>query len=171
MILSPKIVSERLILRPVTLSDAEQVFQLRTDPIVNQWVKRSSPANLKEAEDFIHMCNQQTADNECVYWGIQEIGSEKMIGSLSLWNYSKDRKKAEVGYDLLSEYWNKGYLSELLPLVLKQAFEVHNFTRVEAYTQKQNPASIRLLKKFGFVQDKAQTDPDNPDNLIFSIQS
>lgn len=163
----PRIKSNRLLIRPVIHKDGKSVFQLRTDPKVNQWVKRSKPSNLADAIAYIDKCNQQVENDECVYWGIQEQGSEEMIGSISLWNYSADRKTAELGYDLLAPYWNRGYLSELFPLVLNYGFQQLHFNRIEAFTQKQNAASIRLLEKHHFILDMKQSDPDNADNLIF----
>jgi ribosomal-protein-alanine N-acetyltransferase len=62
----------------------------------------------------------------------------------------------EMGYELHSDYWRQGLMSEALQAVLEFSFHggaipvVH---RMEALVDPSNTASIRLLEKLGFQEE------------------
>ena len=68
-----------------------------------------------------------------------------MIGTISLWKFSEDKKTAEVGYDLNPVFHNKGIMTEALNCVLKYGFTQLQLDKIEAYTHKENQASRKLL--------------------------
>ena len=61
-----------------------------------------------------------------------------MIGSICLWNFSEDRKVAEIGYDLDPKYQRKGIMTESINAVLNFGFRKLSLEKIEAFTQKQN---------------------------------
>ena len=65
-----------------------------------------------------------------------------------MWNFSSDRKTAELGYDLLPEFFNKGIMSEALQQVILFGQETLKLNTIEAYTHQDNSNSIKLLEKF-----------------------
>ena len=78
--------------------------------------------NVKEAEDFIEKSSRGIENGENINWGIILCGETDIIGSICLWNFSVDRKKAELGYDLNPKYQNRGIMSEALNRVLNFGF-------------------------------------------------
>jgi len=93
-----------------------------------------------------------------------------MIGSISLWNFSLDKKTAEVGYDLGTNFHNKGIMSEAMKCVLDYGFTVLNLDKIEAFTHGKNQSSVRMLVKNGFVLVNGKTDPGNENNIIFELR-
>lgn len=66
------------------------------------------------------------------------------------WNKKHDR--AELFYALrTNEVKLKGYMSEVVPVVLKHGFNEMNLHRIEALIANWNEPSIRLLKKNDFT--------------------
>lgn len=59
----------------------------------------------------------------------------------------------DLGFAFLPEYWSKGYAWEAACAVLDDA-ERRGLTRVLAITSPDNDASIRLLRKLGFVFER-----------------
>ncbi len=57
---------------------------------------------------------------------------------------------AEIGYGILEKYRNKGYTTEAVSAVLQWAFDDPAVTAVEAETDSENAASVRVLEKCGF---------------------
>lgn len=94
-----------------------------------------------------------------------------MIGSISLWNFSEDRKTAEVGYDLGTAFQGMGIMNEALVSILDFGFKELSLETIEAYTHRNNEKSKKLLKNCGFALVEGSIDPDNKDNLIYKIQA
>jgi len=137
----PILETERLHLRKLTMDDTKEVLFLRSDAHVNQFVIRPAPKNIEDAEAFVNRITLAVANDETYYWVITLKDDPKMIGSVSLWNYSEDRKKGEVGYDLRPDHENKGIMSEAIAAVLK----------------------------YGFVHLPDRKDDNNPKNIVLEL--
>lgn len=96
----PWLKTNRLKLRPLDKSDTMEILFLRSDKEVNQFVKRTAPKNIADAEEFISKIQLDFIEGRNIYWVINFIQDTSMLGSICLWNFSSDRTKAEVGYDL-----------------------------------------------------------------------
>ena len=70
------------------------------------------------------------------------------IGVVSL-NKHHNNIDTEISYQLLPEWWNKGYGTEVVKTVVNRALTFYNLPRVIAETQIANTASCRLLKNIG----------------------
>lgn len=62
-------------------------------------------------------------------------------------------QSAYLGYEVFCPFQNKGYMSQGMKLLLREAFETLNLHRLEANVQPENLASIGLLAKHGFVKE------------------
>lgn len=60
------------------------------------------------------------------------------------------KKNAELGYWLGQAYWGKGIASQVVPQMVKFAFETYDITRLYACVYGNNKASQRVLEKCGF---------------------
>ncbi len=168
----PELITDRLLLRKVEVSDWEQILFLRSDPTINKFIKRSEESKTKckaDALKFINMINQFIESDKSVLWGITILGSPVLVGSICLWNFSEDQLTAETGYDLSPKFQGKGLMSEALGSVLSFGFNKLNLTKIEAFTHNQNVSSISLLKKNGFALVDHKKDDGNSDNFIFEI--
>jgi len=84
-----------------------------------------------------------------IRWGIARKPSNYLIGSCGFtWN--KEFNAAEVGYELASQFWRQGIMSEALRAILNYGFEVKGVQFVIAEIMLDNVASRRLLEKLGF---------------------
>lgn len=165
----PILHTDRLTLRRLSSKDAASVYFLRTDPEVNRYIQRPQPKNLKEAQDFINKINTGIDQNKNIYWSITRKEEDEMIGSISLWHFSEDKITAEVGYDLNTTCHNQGYMSEALSAIILYGFNELRLGTITAYTHYANKSSINLLRKHGFNLLKDLKDPDNENNIVFSL--
>lgn len=165
----PTIQTSRLSLREFNLDDAEQVLFLRSDDEVNKFIKRKTPREIQDAIDFVKKIQETYQQRENVNWVITVKNNPEMIGSICLWNFSSDRKTAEVGYDLYPSFQNKGIMTEALKEVLHFGFYNLDLKNIVAFTHHANENSKKLLAKNGFILQEEEIDPDNEDNIIFSI--
>ena len=149
----PILQTERLILRRLSLDDAEEIFFLRSDETVNKYIDRPRATSIEDAYNFINKTNHSIENNELIDWAIAFKNNSRLIGSICLWNIFKEENKAEVGYELLPDFQGKGIAQEAMFTVLDYGFNIMLLNKIEAYTHKENSSSIKLLEKFGFVRD------------------
>ncbi|GAA3574010.1 GNAT family N-acetyltransferase [Snuella lapsa] len=167
----PEIRTGRLLLRRLRPSDWQMISFLRSDNKVNEFVKRPRAESKAKALKFIAMINAGVDCQNHYYWVITEKDRNKMIGSICLWNFSKAKTIAEVGYDLAPEFQGKGIMSESLQSILSFGFKELNLKAVEAFTHKRNMPSRALLESNGFKIILGKIDEDNVDNLVYEIKN
>lgn len=170
-ILLPQIKTDRLLLRRLLVSDWEIISFLRTDKEVNKYVDRPEAKTKEEALQFIQKIDELIEKGDSYYWAITLKDVGKMIGSISLWHFSEDRKTAEVGYDLSPEFQRKGMMDEALKSILDFGFKSLGLDLIEAYTHQNNESSKNLLKRNHFKIVEGKTDEDNLNNIIFEIKN
>lgn len=150
----PELTTDRLLLRQLTREDIPEVFFLRSDPAVMQYVNREPAVTYKEVEDFIDRINGAIAANESVLWGMAL--KEKpgvIIGNICIWQFRKEDFRAEIGYVLHPEYWRKGYMKEAVNRVVQYAFETVKLHSLEAHISPDNIGSAGVLESTGFVKE------------------
>ena len=94
----------------------------------------------------------------------------EIIVKICLWNFSKDYKTAEVGYDLNPNFQKKGIMSESLKSVVNFGFIELYIERIDAFTHIQNEKSKNLLVKNGFNISEDRKDNDDLSNIVFEIR-
>lgn len=149
----PVLSTERLLLRELNLNDAPQIFELRSDDLVNKYLDRPKARSIKDAEDFINKINFGIRQNQCLYWAICLKDQSKLCGTICLWNFSDQKDKAETGYELLPLFQKKGIIQEALISVIDYSFKILQLTTIEAWTTKQNLRSIKVLERSRFQRD------------------
>ena len=167
----PELKTERLMLRQLTEDDTQDIFFLRTNEGVNRYIERPRPENINDAIDFILKTNNGIKQNEMIDWAITLKDAQKLIGTICLWNFSEDKTRAEVGFELKPDYQGKGIMNEALENVLEFGFKTVALASIDAYTHKDNISSIILLKKNNFEQNTELIDNENSNNIIFTITS
>ncbi|MBI1933155.1 MAG: GNAT family N-acetyltransferase [Ignavibacteriales bacterium] len=166
----PTLKTERLILRQLNNTDAERIFLLRSNVIVNKFLDREKHISIEESLSFINLINRNIEQNNSIYWVISPVENEKLIGTICLWNFTENNFSAEVGYELLPEYCGKGVMDEALKKVLEFGVTELKLNKIEAYTHKNNQASLKLLIKNNFSLNSDKKDDENSNNVIYSLQ-
>ena len=168
----PILKTERLVLRSIIESDHEIILFLRSDKTVNRFIERPEHRKTKNKSDaikFIKEISEATTNNASISWGITLKNNPIIVGTICLWNFSSDKKIAEIGYDLNPKFQQKGIMDEALKSVVDFGFSELNLSKIEAFTHKENKSSIKLLEKNSFQFIENRTDKDNPNNAIFEL--
>ncbi len=170
----PNLTTERLSLRKLSIDDANEIFFLRSDEHINKYIDRPKAITIEDANNFINKTNHAIENNECIDWAITFKDDSGLIGSICFWNFSLEENKAEVGYELLPDFQEKGIAQEALWAVIKFGFDVMEINTIEAYTHKENTASIKLLERYNFKRDlhaesKIDFTVDNPNTFVYSL--
>ncbi len=142
--------TERLVLRPWCMADAEKLFRLASDPLVGPAAGWAPHANVEESRQVIDdILSKQESYAIC----LKETG--QVIGSISLKPAAKEIDIAgegdlSVGYWLGSAYWGRGLASEALAAVIDHAFWELGADVLWAGYFEGNDRSRRCLEKCGF---------------------
>lgn len=161
----PVLKTERLTLRQLVSSDDKEIFALRSDDNVNKYLDRKPSKSIDDAKNFIQTINENIQRNDSIYWAITLNGTNKLIGTICLFDFSDDNSKAEIGYELLPDFQGKGIMQEATSKVIAFGIQDIGLNSIEAYTHSENESSARLLKKLNF---KRHSTGDN-DFMIFKL--
>ena len=161
--------TNRLTLRPLKPTDWPQIQFLRSDKNVNKYVNRPPAPTQEAAMAFISKISGGVKASLFYFWAICEKDNDALIGTICLWNFSKDRKTAETGYDLDPKAQGGGIMTESLQAIITFGFQTLKLNTIEAYTHYGNQASINLLSTCDFILQPEMTDDDNTNNIVFSL--
>jgi RimJ/RimL family protein N-acetyltransferase len=151
----PVLKTERLTLRQLRSSDDKEIFALRSDDNVNKYLDRKRSKSIDDAKNFIQTINENIQRNNSIYWAITLNGTDKLIGTICLFNFSKDNLKAEIGYELLPDFQGKGIMQEATSKVIDFGIQHIGLNSIEAYTHSENQSSTTLLHKLNFKKHSA----------------
>jgi [ribosomal protein S5]-alanine N-acetyltransferase len=150
MMITPILETERLILRPLSIQDAEVIFDRWTsDDRVSRYVRWSTHKDSKETADWLCMEEHNILSDNVYQWGFVLKDSSYLFGSGGL-NYNETEKAFELGYNIMYKCWNHGYTTEAVEAILNFAVKELNKNNFIAWHAVENPASGRVLEKCGF---------------------
>lgn len=149
----PIISTERLILRRPLMEDAADLFEMRSDPQVMQYIPRPLAKTLADVHELLAMIDGFVEKNERINWAIQWRETGKVLGMIGYVNIKPEHSRAEVGYALVRAWQRKGVMQEALEAVIDFGFDVMNLHSIEAIIDEENVASGALLEKAGFRQE------------------
>jgi ribosomal-protein-alanine N-acetyltransferase len=149
----PVLETERLILRRITMEDAEDFFAMRSEREGAIHLDRELPKSIDEIHKLIESIEEGITTNKLIAWAVTEKNNSKFIGQICFHKTYPQHHRAEIGYQLRKEFWRKGYTDEAVKCLIDYGFNTMNLHSIEAHTNPNNAASINLLLKNGFVQE------------------
>ena len=156
----PLLTTPRFILRALTQEDSPNIFVLRTDDSVNQYLNRPKAKTMEDVRQFIDRITAGLEKDESILWAIEFKETPGLAGTICLWNISWEDARAEIGYELLPQHHGRGIMQEVMPVVLEYGFGVMGVRVIVAGLSPDNVRSVRLLEKQGFVKDTAVTESE-----------
>ncbi len=150
----PELETVRLVLRALSLEDAEFIFQEWSDPVVVFYMRDEDPLKSREqALEFLRRLQTPEEMPNFKWWGIQNRAHGRLIGTCGYFRWDKQHHRAELGYDLWPDYWGQGLMPEALQVLIRYGFEEMDLNRIEATTHTGNQRSQRVLEKLGFQRE------------------
>jgi RimJ/RimL family protein N-acetyltransferase len=149
-----RLIGERIILRPLKISDAKDIYtNIQDRKIAENTLRIPWPYRLKDAINFIKNSQKSLKKRKGFIFGIEFKEKKEVVGVISLENVDFEHRHAEVGYWLGKKYRGKGIMTEAGKLVLNFAFEKLKLHRVDAGVFSDNLISQKVLKKLGFKKE------------------
>jgi ribosomal-protein-alanine N-acetyltransferase len=154
----PRIPSERLILRELTLEDTGEIFKHFANEEVTRYIDAEPTKTMEEVEEIIQWGQGLLRYEKGILWGIFKQTDNSFIGQI---NYVKKLgtpfnptiHRAEIGYEISPRYWRKGFAAEAIMASLPFVFTEMEINRVEAFVHVKNRGSQKVLEKLGFHKE------------------
>lgn len=148
---TPKLETERLVLRAFDVNDTEAVFcGWESDPEVARYMCWSSHNDIEKTREWIEFEINQIDKEDWYRWAIVKKNSGELLGTCLIY-YDKESLTYEVSYNLCRKFWGFGYISEAMQEAIKFAKEELKITKLFGSHAKVNQASENVLKKLGFT--------------------
>ena len=142
----PNIETDRLYLRAMDETDAEDVIRWRSEPSVYRFFK--SPHKISAEEHSSWFKTIYLKDIDRFEWICFERQSKRKIGVFGI---RRSADSVEISYLLDVEFQHKGYAVETIEALIKFVKNELNIRRIIAEIHEYNKASIRLVEKMGFL--------------------
>ena len=161
----------RLTLRPLTLDDAEKMFQNWTHSVnATKYLTWPPHGNLEVTKDRLRQ--RITEANE--EWGIVDTQTQELMGVIDVVGEITETQTKIIGYVLGEKFWNKGYMTEALDAVIAYSFDATAVNRIEATHDIANPGSGKVMEKAGMtfegiLRQAARNNQGIVDIAIYSI--
>ncbi len=149
----PILHTDRLILRQVNKNDANEVFALRSDKKVMQFIDRPLAVSIDDALQLIQKIDDAMIADDGITWAITLKSEVPLIGTIGYWRMEKEHYRAEIGYLLHPSLQGKGIMQEAITAVLDYGFKVMKLHSVVANVNPDNAASIKLLERNNFTRE------------------
>lgn len=157
------------LLRKFEESDLENVFSGLSHPEVIRYygVSFSTP---EEALEQMKWYEELEGTGTGRWWAICSADGSDFLGAAGFNNLNKIHRKAELGFWLLPQYWNKGIIQETVPHVLQYGFKSMDLHRVEALVETGNSNSAKALLKLGFEREGVMKDCEIKNGRFISLE-
>ena len=162
--------TERLILRPMTVGDADFNLELLNDPSFIRNVGDRKVRTLEGAKAYI--TNGPVASYANNGFGLYLVELRQSGESMGMCGLIQRNtlKDVDIGYAFLPKFWSKGYAFEAALAMKHYAQDELGLNRLVAVVDPENLSSIRLLEKLGMKYDRmVRLSADDIELKLFSI--
>lgn len=145
--------TERLILRPLELTDAPIMCALASPiEVAATNLNMPHPYSASAAEAFIQAAHDALEVSADITLGMVRKSDGQWMGVIHL-GVDLRHQHAEFGYWIGVPYWNQGYTTEAARRLLDYCFADLALRRVYASFFTHNPASRRIMEKIGMTYE------------------
>jgi RimJ/RimL family protein N-acetyltransferase len=148
------IYGKRIRFRGIERDDLPMFVRWFNDPEVRENLLMHLPMSLAEEEKWFENVLTRPAAERPMVIETQIDGEWTAIGNIGIHNIDARIRKAEVGISIgEKQYWNHGYGTEAMQLLLKHGFNTLNLNRISLDVYETNPRAIRAYQKAGFKEE------------------
>lgn len=150
----PDLQTPRLILRELSVNDADNLFAMYSDFANMRWYGTDHLTQHQDALELINRLAQMRMQPATgIRWGISTHESTTLLGTCGFQKWDREWNSCVIRYDLKMVARGQGFMHEALRCAIVWAFANMNLNRIEAHIHPGNRPSILLAEKLGFVRE------------------
>lgn len=142
----PILETERLIVRPITLDDAEACFSWNSDDRVAKYMSYPRCTDISQTIDWI---KSTLTDEQEWNWAFVLKAENKVIGTGGIGPNKFMEGYWGIGYNLHYDYWHKGYCTEAMRAIVDFAHNELGVNKICSDHAIDNPRSGKVMEKLG----------------------
>ena len=142
------IYTERLILRKIREDDYKDMYRYTTKEEIAKYVTWSVHQSIEDTKAICKMWADEYKNGDKYHWAI--VYNNRVIGNIEIVKIID--KTAMIGWQIDSEYWNKGIMTEATTAVRDYMFYKIGIDVLEAEYVKENIGSGRVMQKIGMKE-------------------
>lgn len=162
MLTDHTIKTDRLLLTPLTLDDANSLHELWTHPDVRRYLWDDIIIPFEQTAAIIETSINRFRDQAHGLWGARLTNTPnhnntalELIGFCGFWEFF-DPPTLQLLYGIAANYWNHGYATECAQAMANYGLHQLGFQQVRASTDLPNVASIRVLENIGMRLERQE---------------
>lgn len=160
--------TNRYLLRKIVKEDVKDIFEILSNPKVIENLNMELHNKIEDTEnlleDYLACIEKET---KCPY-AIIDLETNTFVGVFLLKLDLYNEEAFEFTVYLKEKFWGRGIYTEVLPYMVKTAFEVVKTKNFRGYVMEKNIASRRVLEKSNFKLEKIFNVP-NIEEKIYSF--
>ena len=163
---TPKLETERLILRKFTKYDANAMYDILKDDEANTFLPWFPAKNIHEAK--IHLKEKyldKYANDIGFHYAVCIKESNMPVGYINI----SDDDSHDLGYGLRKEYWHKGIMTEACRAVA-DIIKNTELKYITATHDINNPRSGEVMKKIGMIYKYSYEELVQPKNMLVTFR-
>ena len=147
----PKLHTERLVLRPMSVSDYEDMYDYAKSGELTKYLLWSPHPSSEYTKKYLKFVEKRYRMGDFYDWAIEEKSSGRMIGSCGFTTIDIEHRKGEIGYVINPTFHRCGYAVEAAQAIIEFGFYDLDLNRIECRIMKENEPSFKVAKKLGMT--------------------
>lgn len=140
------------ILKEIESSDIKNIHKGLSDPEITKYYDVHYPT-LEETKEQMDWYASLKRDGTGLWWGVYDKNTNQFCGAGGYNDLDKEHRKAEIGFWLLKEFWGKGIMKKVMPMLFEKGFTTLNLNRIEGYVISENSKCKAALDKINFTYE------------------
>ena len=161
-------VTERTIIRELSLDDIDDLFDLYEDTEIKKYIPPLLSTKEEEREFQRAYIEKMYGFFGFGFWNILDRKDGRLIGRAGI-SMREGFDIPELGYLLCADKREKGIAFEVCSAVLTYAKEILGLEKLLAFIQPENLPSVRLIKKLGFTDSGEKKEVGGQEFSIYSL--
>jgi diamine N-acetyltransferase len=170
------IIGERIRFRGVERADIPRFVEWLNDPEVIRGILIRYPISQADEEGWFDRMLTHPVHERVMGIEVKEnvengsVDSWKLIGTCAFFHIDWRLQSAEFGIMIGDkQYWNKGYGTEAVRLLVQHGFDTLNLNRIFLHVFETNPRAIRAYEKAGFILEVRQRQAEFMDGRYIDV--
>lgn len=164
----PILRTERLLLRQFVDDDLENVFKGLSHPDIIKYYGvsfQTLEATREQMTFFADLEKNETG----IWWAVCSADNTIFYGAGGLSSLSKEHRKAEIGFWLISDFWGNGIMKEAMPLLCDYGFDNLGLHRIEGFVESENKNCKNAMAKLDFQHEGTMKECEIKNGKFISL--
>lgn len=149
----PALSTKRLVLRKISVSDADDMFAYSSQENVTRYLLWDVHPDSIYTEHYIRYLQERYSMGDFYDFAVVSKETGRMIGTAGFTSFDLPNRSAEIGYVIAPDCQGRGFATEAVTRILDFGFRECCLQRISAVCMKGNLASLRVMEKCGLKRE------------------